>query len=128
MALVMTLTSTITCQPAAATAHGGKVAAASTAKLRVDGSPVIPALVQPLPAGPNGLGAIAGCKTPTSTTPSSKPCLRVVSVLPSSMATKLTVSGIGVLLDSVAGTTDGTIGPAIGSLSGTASQNRLTAI
>lgn len=80
MALVMTLTSTITCQPVAATTHGGKVAAASTAKLSVDGSPVIPSLVQPLPAGPNGLGAIAGCKTPTATTPPSKPCLHVVSL------------------------------------------------
>ena len=128
MALVMTQASTITCAPATATAHGGKVGAASTAKLSVNGALVIPALVQPLPAGPNGLGAIAGCKTLTATSPPSKTCLHVATILPASAATKLTVSGVGVLLDTVNGTTDGSIGPAIGSLSGTANQTRLTAV
>ncbi len=121
--LVLTTASTITCAPDAAATHGGTVKAASTAKLRVDASRVIPNGI-----GPNGLSSIASCKTPTASSPPTKKCLLVVSIVPTSVAAKLTVNGIGVLLASLTGVTDGLVGVAPGSLDATANQSRLTAI
>ncbi len=122
---VLTTASTILCDTLAPSLHGGTVAKASTARLRVDNARVIPNTVQPpVVGGPNGLGAVTGCTTappPASRTP----CKSVTSILPVGVATKLTVGGVGVLLATLKGVTDG-VTP--GTLTATANQNRLKAI
>ena len=97
--------------------HGGSVSITSTAKLSVNGNPVL------LKSGIVGK-TVTGCKNnppPIGDTP----CLNVTSVT-AGEATKLTVGGSGVMLDStLAGTTSGV--PS-GLLKATAGQSKLTAI
>lgn len=118
---VLTTASTILC---GAPPHGGTVAKASTAKLTVSGSRVIPNAVQPpVVGGPNGLGAVSSC--PNVPPPAGRvKCTAVTSIVPSSAATKLTVGGVGVLLATLTGSTNGT---APGTLKATAGQAKLKA-
>jgi hypothetical protein len=82
--------------------HSGAVQLlASQSKLTVAGSKV---LVDGDLAGK----PIANCTTVPSNT--SVPCATVLTILPGGVAQKLTVGGKGVLLDSIQGTTSGTIG------------------
>jgi hypothetical protein len=124
---VLTTASTVLCDVALpAPAHGGTVAKTSTAKLTVNGSAVLANRVQP----PRGLGAVAGCTNPANP-PTTIPCSKV-STITAGAATRLTVDGVAVLLETLKGTTLGTPpAPAAvppGTLSATANQNRLTAI
>jgi len=97
MQAVVTLSSIVTC------GHGGTVVATGTPKLTVSGSPVLVA------TGVAGK-AVSHCTTPTvTTTPPSKPCLTVLTVNPSSLSTKLFVSGNPVVLAGLTGTTDGVV-------------------
>jgi hypothetical protein len=84
--------------------HSGTVQLlASQSKLTVAGSKV---LVDGDLAGK----PIASCTTVPSST--SVTCATVLTILPGGVAQKLTVGGKGVLLDSIQGTTSGTIGGA----------------
>lgn len=116
MANVLTMGSTILCGVLVPLkAHGGTVATTSSAKLTVGNNAVLLA---------SSLGAISGCQNappPTGATP----CKKVLTVLPISLATKLQAGGSSVLLDSLAGTTDGT---PVGPLNVTANQTKLTAV
>lgn len=124
---VLTTASTILCDIAVtgpSPLHGGTVSTKSTAKLRVNGSRVLPNVIQPpIVGGPTGLGSISGC-TNAPPPPSKKACLNVTTVLPVGVATKLTVGGIPALLATLKGTTDG-VTP--GTLSATAGQAKLRA-
>jgi len=93
--------------------HGGQVATTSSAKLKVNGAPVLTA---------SGIGpAVSGCKTP-----SSSPLKRCISVsILSGSATKLKTAGSPVMLDSLSGTTDGS---PPGKVPASAKQDKLTAI
>jgi hypothetical protein len=116
MAGVLTTASTVLCGPDVPPNHGGTVAVSSTAKLKVNGNPV---LIKSSIAGKS----VGGCKTPQSN--STKPCTTVSSVL-SGEASKLKAGGSPVMLDStLSGQTDGA---PPGTLSASAGQNRLTAI
>jgi hypothetical protein len=121
---VLNMASTIRCDVLAPSLHGGTVAKASTAKLTVNTARVLPNVVQPAIGGPNGLGAVTGC-TNAPPPPSKAPCQRVATILPVGVATKLTVQGVGVLLNTLKGTT---VGTPPGTLTATANQTRLTAI
>lgn len=121
--LVLTTSSTILCDALATSLHGGTVTTKSTAKLSVNGSRVLPNVIQPSVGGTTGLGSISGCIN-APPPPSKKVCANVVTVLPTSAATKLTAGGVPVLLATLKGTTDG-VPP--GTLSATAGQARLKA-
>lgn len=98
--------------------HKGVVEVTSSVKLTVNGSPVLlEASVASMPVTPGT------CATQQTSTTS--PCKTVTSVLPPSLATKLTVGGKPVVLDSLKGLTDG-VPP--GGLLATAGQSKLTAI
>ncbi len=115
MPKVLTVASTVLCGTSAPKLHGGTVAATSSAKLAVGNQAVLVA---------TSLGAIAGCLNappPTGATP----CLKVLTVLPVSMATKLQAGGNGVLLETLKGTTNGV---PIGPLLATAGQAKLMAV
>lgn len=110
MGAVLTLSSTVQC------GHAGTVGVSGSALLTVGSSAVLT---------PDGVAtkAVAGCTTaPSSPT---KPCTTVLSVLPSSQAIKLTAGGMPVLLDSLAGATDG-MPP--GTLMAVAGQTKLSAV
>ncbi len=97
MAAVLTEQSTIKC------AHQGTIKPiASQTKLKVAGSNV---LVQ----GDLNGKPISGCTTPIDPNTSSKTCMTITSEIPG-MAMKLKVNGKGVLLPTVQGMTDGTMG------------------
>lgn len=91
--------------------HGGKVASVSSAKLRVNSNPVL------LKSSIDGK-TIVGCKTPPASDasgPTAKPCSAVSSVPPgpgvtAGEATKLKTGGEWVMLDTLAGITDGMVG------------------
>ncbi|WP_328475134.1 hypothetical protein OHA21_17640 [Actinoplanes sp. NBC_00393] len=93
----------------------GLVTAGTSSRLTVGKQPV-------LLAGLTGKD-IAGCTTPANP-PSTKPCLKVLTVTAGERS-KLTVGGVPVLLADVAGTTDGV--PAGSAVTATANQTRLTA-
>jgi hypothetical protein len=116
----LTIASTVTCN------HQGVVAVSSAAKLTVNGSAVL------VESGVLSKSIVPGtCLTPLHVPPPpppTSPCTTVVSVLPTSMATKLTAGGMAVLLDSLAGQTDGVCVPPPGTLSAAAGQNKLTAV
>jgi hypothetical protein len=105
MPAVVTVSSKVLCGPLTPAGHGGTVATVGSSKLTVGGSPVLVA------AGIVGAMNVAGCTTPLVTgTPPSKPCTSVLTVIPSpSLATKLFVGGVPVVLASLTGTTDGVI-------------------
>jgi hypothetical protein len=67
---------------------------------------------------------VANCSTKVTSAPTS-PCVTVLSVLPTSLAQKLAVGGLPVVLDTLSGLTDG-VPP--GSLKPDASQSKLTAV
>jgi hypothetical protein len=120
MPKVLTTASTVLCSIGAPSAHGGTVKTASTARLRVAGSPVLTA------AGV--AAALVDAASPCTTPPTpggNKPCTKVTTVNPASVAVKLKVGGVGVLLDTLKGATDG-VPP--GSLASTANQTKLTAV
>ena len=113
---VLTTTSTVLCGPDVPPNHGGKVAIASTAKLKVNDNPV---LLNSSIAGKS----VGGCKTPTSN--STKPCTSVASVS-SGEANKLKAGGNPVMLDTtLSGKTDGA---PLGPLFASAGQSKLTAL
>ena len=98
MALVLTEKSTLDC------AHQGKVKLTATQqKLKVDGAYAI------VSGGLTG-APISGCPTPTVTPPAtpSSPCLTVLTAT-GGVATKLKVNGVGVLLETVSGQTNGIV-------------------
>ena len=106
MPAVLTAASTITC------AGTGTVATSGESKLKVSGSGVL------LVSGVRGKD-ISGCKTPNSQ--SSKQCLKVSSA--SGAATRLKVSGQGVLTAAFTGSGDGSLP----TLTATANQTLLVA-
>ena len=128
MAGVLTMSSNVTC------GHGpGKVATSSSAKLKVSGSSVL------LEAGIDGM-SITGCNiTPASdsTGITASKCSLVATVPPSpppaitaGRATKLKVGGLPVMLDTLAGKTNGMVLKVTPQLllAGTAIQTKLTAV
>ena len=122
MSGVLTTASNVTC------GHQGTVSTSSSTKLQVNGSAVL------LQAGIAGqsLGSppcSTVAKADGSGTPTDKPCMTVASVTTTSAATKLQANGTAVMLDTLAGTTDGMVGKVTPqtSLSATAGQSKLTA-
>ena len=126
MPKVLTTQSNISC------GHGGKVDVESSAKLSVDGSPVL------LKNSIDGKDVI-DCKTQealdASGTTIAKPCNKVSSVPPgpgvtAGEATKLKVRGKPVMLDTLTGKTDGMVGKVTPQplLNATAGQSKLTTI
>lgn len=109
MANVLTTNSTISCP------NQGKAQLSSSAKLTVNGAPV-------LLSNQTSSWPISGCKQ-TDASSGQKPCLTIVSVS-AGQASKLTVGDVAVLLDSFAGTSEGT---PLNTLSATAGQSKLTA-
>ena len=109
MPFVLTTASTITCPGA------GTVSPAGRPKLTVGGKPVV------RPDGVKGT-SVSGCKTPTNSNTPTKTCTTVASV--EGAATKLTVDGAAVALDTLKGATDGTPG----SLTVAAKQTKLKAV
>jgi hypothetical protein len=95
MRKVLTTQSTVTCGHVA-----GSVQTASTAKLKIDGNPVL------LQASVLGR-TVASCGIPQ--VQGNKLCTTVLSVT-NAPPPKLTVGGAPVLLDTITGTTDGAIG------------------
>ena len=106
MAKVLTTDSILQC------GHGGTVKTISTAKLKIDGKPVL--ILGSI--GP----VVQGCGTPVSS--SSKPCTTVT--VSGGQAQKLRVGGSPVMLDTVTGTTDGN---PMGTLQANAVQTKLSA-
>src|SRR5258708_18625794 len=118
MSFVLTTSSKVIC------GHGGTVSTSSSAKLKVSGNPVL------LKTGISGQ-SISGCLTPTMPPPpgpKSQKCTSVTSV-DSGEATKLTAGGKSVVLDTLAGETDGIVANATPQLllSATAGQSKLKA-
>ena len=115
MAKVLTTNSTVLCDVTAPKLHGGGVSKTGADKLKVSSSGVLL---------PSGLGPISDCKTvppPSGQTA----CTSVTSILPVSIATKLRINGIGVLLETLKGVTSGT---PPGSLYAEAKQTKLTSV
>ncbi|AIE86497.1 hypothetical protein [Fimbriimonas ginsengisoli] len=102
MPYVLTVNSTVQC------AHGAKIALTSDAKLSVGGAKVL------LLAGIQG-ATVNGCTNPTDPNTSSLTCATVATA--TGTATKLTVGGKPVVLDSLSGTTNGTPPPSGASIS-----------
>jgi hypothetical protein len=96
--------------------HQGAVQVSSSAKLTIGGNAVL------IASGVVG-SSVAHCATPASSTTS--PCMTVLSVLPTSLAQKLTVGGLPVVLDTLSGLTDG---KPPGSLQSSAGQSKLAAV
>jgi hypothetical protein len=111
----LTVSSTVQC------GHLGPVTVSSSAKLTVGGNAVL------LQSGVAGQPInSAACLNPIPpANPSGVKCSAVVSVLPVSLAQKLTVGGQPVVLDSLTGLTNG-VPP--GSLLAVAGQAKLTAV
>jgi hypothetical protein len=107
MPFVLTTSSDVHCPTSGTVTPGGKP------KLTVAGAAVT------TPADITGK-SVSGCKTPTSN--STKPCTKVASA--TGAATKLTVGGTGVALDSLTGATDGTTPK----LAASAGQSKLKAV
>lgn len=98
MSNVLTMASDVTC------GHKGKVTVASIAKLTVNGNPVLLS---------NSIAdkLVASCATPPAADPSgptAKPCTSVTGIS-AGEATKLTVGGQPVMLDTLKGETDGMV-------------------
>jgi hypothetical protein len=116
---VLTKGSNVTC------GHGGTVVTSSPAKLKVNGQAVL--LKDGIASKP-----VSGCTTPPASDPSGPtaiPCATVTSV-DLGEATKLKVDGSAVMLETLAGKTDGMVAKMTPQtlLSATAGQNKLTAI
>lgn len=119
MSFVLTTISQVTC------GHGGHVKVEGDAKLQVNGNPV---LVQNSIEGKN----IPDCPTPPSD--QSDPCTTVSSIPPPAItegwARKLFVGGQPVMLDTLAGKTNGKVNGVTPQslLKGVAGQTKLTAV
>jgi hypothetical protein len=99
--------------------HKGTVSTSSSVKLTVDGNPVLVA---------DGVVSktVSGCTTPSSSgPPPTSPCISVQSILPTCLATKLTAGGAAVVLDTLAGLTDGA---PPGTLAAVAGQSKLNVV
>lgn len=120
MAGVLTAASTVEC------GHSGAVSTSGESKLKVSGSGVL------LKSGINSKSVSSACSltdtTDSSGSPATLKCKTVTSVT-AGEATKLKVSGSPVMLDSLAGGTDGmaTKGTLATALKGTAGQSKLKA-
>jgi hypothetical protein len=118
MAKVLTTGSDVKC------AHGGSANPSSSAQLKVGGNPVA------CEANVTDV-TLSSCGTPTTPPPQgpkNAPCSKVKAVS-AGQATKLMAGGKPVMLDTLAGTTDGTVSnvtPQPG-LSASANQSMLTA-
>jgi hypothetical protein len=111
MAKVLTTGSTVTCT------HGGKVATGSTAKLKVNGLPVL------LAAGVSER-AVTTCPVVDDPNTSTTKCRKVATIL-KAPAAKLKVGGQAVILDTLTGMTNGTPPPPpLGAELGTAVANQ----
>jgi hypothetical protein len=110
MPSVLTVASAVTCP------HQASVATSGTSKLTVSGSAAL------LAAGIAGQ-TVSAC--PISDSSSTTKCRTVLSVT-GGLATKLTVGGAPVVLESLIGVTDG-VSPAGNALVAQANQTRLTA-
>jgi hypothetical protein len=97
MAKVLTTGSTVMCK------HGGKVATGSTAKLTVNGLPVL------LAAGVSGR-TVTTCPITDDPNTSTTKC-RTVAAIIKGPAVKLKVGGQPVILDTLTGMTNGTPPP-----------------
>jgi hypothetical protein len=115
MAGVLTTASVVKC------GHGeSKVATANTAKLTVGRAPV---LISSSIAGKS----VSGCVTVDDPNTATKKCLSVTEVT-AGQASKLTTGGQPVMLDTLGGATDGTVGGTLQTLlTATAGQAKLTA-
>ena len=100
----------------------GKVQVSSSAKLRVNGQPVL------LKSSIENK-TVAGCATVPDPNTGAKPCTTVTAVS-TGEATKLKVGGKAVILDTLTGDTDGNVAGTTPQklLKGTALQSKLTAI
>lgn len=101
--------------------HGGPLSPGSlksTHKLTVNTSPVVTA--SDITAATIGVGC---SQLTTTASPNNVPCSKIVAVT-SALAAKLTVNNTGVVIDKLAGTTNG---KPLGDLTGQAGQTRLTA-
>jgi|SRR6478609_11846352 len=118
MRKALTAQSDVTCGHRLLPAKPGAVQAASAAKLKVNGSPVL--LESSVLGRP-----ISNCATVPSQ--GNAPCATVASVV-NTPPPKLTVSGAAVLLDSITGTTSGQVGGVTPQprLAATANQSKLT--
>jgi hypothetical protein len=120
MAGVLTTASNVTC------GHSGSVNTSSSAKLTVGGKSVL------LKSSIEGK-TVGSCSTQPSTDPSGAPqdvkCLTVSGVT-AGEATKLTAGGSPVVLDTLAGSTDGMVAKTTPQqlLSATADQGKLSAV
>lgn len=111
---VATQADTVTCGHAP-----GKVGTVGSPKLTVGGKPVLVA------TGVVGK-LVTGCGTVVDPNTGTKLCTLVVSLTPPSLSTKLQVGGAPVVLSTLGGTTDGTVGGVLQSLvSVTVQQTRL---
>ncbi|GAB3258548.1 hypothetical protein [Kineosporia babensis] len=88
---VLTTESTVEC------AHSGQLQLPRGTRLTVQGEPVLLAPAAPVP--------VTGCTTVENSVPTTK-CLNVLSFTTGTSA-RLTVRGVSVLLDTLAGNTDG---------------------
>ncbi|NLP64959.1 hypothetical protein [Paraburkholderia sacchari] len=118
MSGVLTTASNVTC------GHAGNVSTSSSTKLQVNGAAVL------LQSGIAGQ-SIAGCSTPPASDasgPTAKPCTTVASVT-GGPAGKLQADSQPVMLDTLAGTTDGMVAKTTPQqlLAGIAGQTKLTA-
>jgi hypothetical protein len=113
---ILTEASTVMC------GHGGTVATAGFSKLQVNGSAVL------LKTGIAGKSVSSTCGTPNDSNSGSKQCTSVAEVS-SGEASKLKAGGQPVMLETLAGSTDGTVtGMPQKLLSGQAQQTKLSAV
>jgi hypothetical protein len=114
MASVLTVASEVGCGH-----RPGRVATSGVARLTVEGSAVL------VRSGVSGK-SVAGCSTPTASNPPSERCTTVTSVTRGEAA-RLFVDGVPVLLDTLAGGTNGVVGSPANALSASAGQSKLEA-
>ena len=115
MASVLTTASRVACP------HGGAVSTSGQSRLRVLDAPVL------RQDGVAGRALDSNCAVVTDPNTSTLKCATVAAVT-AGQATKLKVGGAAVLLDTLAGTTNGTPPPTGATLSATAGQAKLRAV
>jgi hypothetical protein len=116
---VLTTGSNVSC------GHAGTVTTSSSAKLKVNGQPVL--LKEGIASK-----SVSACSTPNASDasgPTAIPCATVSSV-DAGEATKITAGGSAVMIETLAGKTDGMVGKVTPQmlLSAAAGQNKLTTI
>jgi hypothetical protein len=113
MAAALSLDSSVTCN------HQGIVSTQGSSRLTVNTKGVL------LKSGIQGQSVSTACTTQTDPNTGNKQCT-TVSTVTSGESSRLTVDGNGVVLDSLAGATDGVLSGKPGSLQASAVQSRLT--